>query len=164
MANVTDRASYHYLIQQDGSVVMGVPVRANLRNIPPRTPRSEYAAHTAGFNSWSVGVALCGMMEAVPGGPYGPHPITEAQTLEMCRFVGQLCRDWDLTVDTTSVFHHAEAQTVHGRRQSGKWDITELPWARDVPAGEVGLWLRARIHLSKVGPPELRPVTDPPAA
>ena len=158
-ANAVDRRSYHYLIQQDGSVVMGVPVKRNLRSIPRGTPRSEYAAHTAGLNSWSVGVALCGMRGAEQGGPYGPDPITEPQVLAMCSFVGQLCRDWGLRVDADTVFHHAEAQTVHGRPQSGKWDITELPFASDVPTGEVGLWLRARIYLAKVGPPELRPVT-----
>jgi N-acetyl-anhydromuramyl-L-alanine amidase AmpD len=161
-ANAVDRQSYHYLVQQDGSVVQGVSVAKNLRNIPPRTPRSEYAAHTAGFNSWSVGVALCGMRGAVPGGPYGPDPITESQVMAMCGLVGQLCRDWDLDVDADTVFHHAEAQTIHGRPQAGKWDITEIPFAPDVPPDEVGLWLRARIYLAKVGPPEIRPVLHQP--
>lgn len=162
-ANAVDRSRYHYLVQQDGSVVMGVPVEANMRSIPKGTPRSEYAAHTGGMNSWSVGVALCGMFEAKEGGPYGPHPITASQTDAACALVARLCAAWGLPVTADTVFTHAEAWSLHGVQEAkGKWDINVFPWEPDRP--DTGFTLRSWIngHMMDVPEPELRDVRDVP--
>lgn len=142
-ASVYEREHYHYLIEGDGTVVEGVPVAANLRTLQPG---DTYAAHTRALNSYSVGVAFCGMHGAQPGGPYGVFPLLEAQVREGCIFVGYLCHLWDLPVTPETVFTHAEAERLHGVKQVGKWDIDVLPFALDLSPQAVGDWLRERIH------------------
>ena len=159
MASHHDRTFYHYLTQQDGRTVSGVPIGANLRDIPRGTPITEYAAHTRGLNSWSVGWALCGMAGAKPGGPYGPHPITAKQMDAALDEIAAFMRAWKLPVGTGTLFTHAEAQSIHGVRQAGKWDITELPWDQSVK--DVGEWIRGEVRRRLV-PVELREVRLPP--
>ena len=158
-ANASDLTSYHYVTQQDGRTVTGVPLKGNLRSIPPGTPRSEYAAHTRGLNSWSAGWALCGMMGAKQGGPYGPHPITEKQTLAALDEIAAFMRGWGMDVTKDTLFTHAEAQSIHGKPQSGKWDILEFPWDRTIK--NPGEWIRSQVR-DRLIPVELREVRLPP--
>ena len=158
-ATELERRHYHYLTQQDGTTVSGVDIGWNLRSIPRGAPRSEYAAHTRGMNSWSVGWALCGMMGAKPGGPYGPHPITAKQVDAALDEVAAFMRAWRLPPGRGTLFTHAEAESIHGHPQPGKWDITELPWDRSVK--DVGEWIRGEVRRRLV-PVELREVRLPP--
>jgi hypothetical protein len=157
------RHSYHYEVDQEGRIYDHVPVAQNMRRIVSGSP---HAAHVWMYNSWSVGVALSGMHRAKPGGPYGPWPIREDQTMAMCSFVGRLCTEWGLPVDVDHVMTHWEVNAVHGQSRSGPWDITALPWDESIPPEEVGGWLRVRILESmEIRPlrvrPELREIPAP---
>lgn len=143
-----DLKSYHYLVSQGGEPFMGVEVAANMRQIRPGTPTSEYAAHTRGMNSFSVGVALCGMSQAIEGGPFGPYPIQRAQVDAFAAFVAELCHEWDLLPTVGTVFSHYEAQSIHGVPQEKKWDITVLPWLPRLMKSEVGDFLRLLVRGS----------------
>lgn len=137
-----EQRHYHYLIERDGTVVEGVPVARNMRQIGKDL---NYAAHTRGMNSYSVGVAFCGMWHAVQGETDGPYPLTESQVEAGCRFVGHLCRTWGIVVTGDTVFTHPEAERIHRVKQNAKWDLDRLPWRPDdTPEGNAQ-WLRSRI-------------------
>lgn len=156
-----DLAHYHYVIAQSGEVFTGVPVEQNMRTL---VDGDEYAKHTKGMNSYAVGVALAGMNGAKEGGPYGDHPITEGQMDAACWFVGQLCRAWDLPVSPATVFSHAEAESLHGVKQAGKWDITVLPWDETVSPTEVGEYIRGRVEMFAAQPERQHPSFGVPEA
>lgn len=141
-----DLRHYHWLCQRNGTIVNGVSLEKNLRQLKPW---HEYAAHTWRFNSWSAGFAYCGMMDAKQGGTMGPYPIVKSQVLIGCDFIAQKMSEWDIEVTEDTVFTHWEAQEIHGVRQRGKWDITVLPWAPNIKEDEVGPWLRSHIQKYK---------------
>lgn len=143
VASTDERTHYHYLAQSDGQIVSGVPVANNMRQLARGSV--DYAAHTRGFNSFSVGMAACGMMGAIQGGDLGRFPLLEGQVKSLCRFAGYCCRLWDLPVTQDTVFTHAEAPRLHGVSQAGKWDIDVLPWLPDLTPEQVGQWLRAQV-------------------
>lgn len=146
-ASAFEREHYHYLVQQDGSVVAGVPVALNMRTCGPGVP---YAAHTRGFNSFSVGVSFCGMLGAIQGKSHGRYPLTEPQVEAGCAFIAKLCAAWGLAPTVEQVFTHAEAQRIHGRAQAWKWDIDVLPWREATPE-ENGKYLRDRVAAHMTG-------------
>ena len=144
-----DLRAYHYCVSQSGEVFMGVPVERNMRQIPVTDPRSAYAAHTARLNSYSVGVALCGMRDAKPDGTLGPYPITRDQTYAAMAFVAELCDAWSLPVSSSTVFTHWEAEHLHGVKQAGKFDITVIPWLPRMERTTVGGYLRMIVRGSE---------------
>lgn len=85
--NRVDLSAYHFVVDGHGRVHAGVPVAANMRGIPGNTTTSEYGAHCARMNSFSVGVSYAAMAGARKGGTYGPSPLTEAQFLAGLEFV-----------------------------------------------------------------------------
>lgn len=159
-ATQNDRKHYHYLIDQTGAVVEGFPrVHANCRNLSPSDPAwshdhpDGYAAHVRAFNSWSVGVSLCGMLDAEEGRDLGPHPLVRAQAGVLPAMLAILCHHFGLWPTQDRVMTHEEVQRLHGIDQPGKWDVRWLP----VPSGEtlvgdeVGPWIRARVAEEMVG-------------
>lgn len=143
-----DLKAYHYVVAQWGGIFEGVPVAKNMRLLKPTD--DDYAAHTRGFNSFSVGVSLCGMKGAVEGGDLGPHPITRDQTYAACQFVAECCEAWALPVSAATVFTHWEAQAIHNVPQKGKWDITVIPWLPRLGKRAAGEYLRTLVRGSKV--------------
>ena len=76
VASYLDRQHYHLIVEGDGNLVRGdQPISANQAPI-----RGNYAAHTLGCNSGSIGISLASMAGAVesPWNP-GTHPTTADQ-------------------------------------------------------------------------------------
>jgi N-acetyl-anhydromuramyl-L-alanine amidase AmpD len=142
-ANALDRRYYHYLIQGDGSIVQGdYTPEDNLE-----TADGRYAAHVKNANTGAIGVALCGMLGAVES-PFNPgqYPITEEQWIVACEMISGLCKRYAIPVTPSTVLTHAEVQGTLKIAQSGKWDITRLPWEPGiVGATAVGDHLRQMI-------------------
>lgn len=156
-----DRRHYHMLIgwdaeQEDVHWYRGVPLQNNCRQLSGDDPTfSEehpegYAAHTRHFNSFSMGIALCGMRGATqhPFEP-GPSPIRAPQVEALIEAAAAAGHLYGLAASPDRMFTHWEADAVHNVTQRGKWDITVLPdssggW-RDLPPRKVGSWLRRRI-------------------
>lgn len=154
VASSHDRERYHFLIQES-AIVPGVPVERNLRSLVGlpgyhTNPLSGYAAHTAGMNSWSIGVAACGMLGAEDLRPDGDvHPgaeaLTEQQMTVLYSWVAAICLKYGLDASNPAdVFTHYEAQAIHGVPQAGKWDVTWLP-GENFTRDEVGPIIRERI-------------------
>jgi hypothetical protein len=161
--NATDLRAYHYVISGKGKVHEGMhPVAANMVQVGSAAP---YAKHTAGMNSYSVGVAFAGMAGAQEKGPYGQFPLLRDQVIAGCTFVAELCHAWDLPVTPETVHTHAEAHWRHGVAQRGKWDIDVLPWAphltREEVADTLRQWIRDSMPIAIVEPPTIHPPSVP---
>jgi len=123
-ASALDRIHYHYLIQNDGSTVLGTHQPMDNLN----TKDGNYAAHTLNANTGRIGVAMCGMMGAVER-PFmaGASPITWGQVNALCALLADLCRRYQIPVTRQTVLSHAEVQPTLGIAQKGKWDVAWLP-------------------------------------
>lgn len=136
-ANDGERKSYHYLIQPD-SVLTGIfPILANR---PPLLP-GRYAAHTANFNNNSIGVAMCGMLNAVPRN-FGRFPLTETQWDTCIELCAELLHFFKLPVSERTLLGHCEVQRVYGKNQQGRWDPwfenKNWPWSRGRNPKQIG--------------------------
>lgn len=145
-----ERTRYHYLVTQPtGYVVPGVPVALNMRRI---SRAARYAAHTGGMNSFSVGLAFCGMLGAGRGRRFGRYPLAEHQVRRGLAFVAFACRLWGLDpANPAHLFTHHEAWTLHrvkGAANDAKWDVNELAFAPELAPDQVGDWLRAECRAT----------------
>lgn len=142
-ASHLDRQHYHFIVQQDGSIIPGDhPPEDNLN-----TRDGDYAAHTLNANTGRIGVAMCGMMGAQER-PFkaGGAPITWGQVNALCGLLADLCRRYSIPVTRQTVLSHAEVQPTLGIAQRGKWDVAWLPGMAAVGAPvEIGDRIRADV-------------------
>lgn len=138
-----DRVHYHFLIGGDCAVVRGQ--RSVVDNMS--TTDGVYAAHTAGCNTGSVGVAVCAMRDARES-PFdsGPCPMTQEQWETMARLTAELCRVYRLDVTEKTVLGHGEVERLLGIKQRGKWDPMKLPWIPAAGSVTVGNMFRAAVR------------------
>jgi hypothetical protein len=150
--NSIDAEHYHFIVNQDGSVLTCKhPISKNFNVSGPTT---SYAAHTKGTNIRAIGVSCAGMMNAVKGGPSsfraGKYPLTQVQISALVRLVARLARAHGIPISRTTVLSHAEVQETLGHPQDDKWDYTWLPVDpyrahANFNAVKVGDYLRLRI-------------------
>ncbi len=143
--------SYHLCLRgsDDVEVVATHDLRANMRDLRGGEP-GAYAAHVAGRNSWSVGIAVCAMGGATPA-DFGRWPITPAQVDALARVAGIVARAY--AVPFEAIRTHAEAALDDGYFGAGgddcRWDIARLePRAEPLAPAEataIGNFLRRRI-------------------
>lgn len=122
-ASSLDKDHYHILIAADGTLVRGNPsIRQNQAPVG-----KDYAAHTLGCNSGSIGVSLCCMALAKES-PFdaGTAPMTRTQWEKLPHVLADLCRRYAIPVAPKTVLSHAEVQKTLGIQQRGKWDIARL--------------------------------------
>lgn len=124
-----DKRHYHLIIDQEGQVHRG----SYLISDNDDTSDQEYAAHTRGFNTHRVGVALSGMINARerPFDP-GPYPIKPLQWDVLIEVCARLAHHYDWPITEQVFTFHSRVQQVHGVQQLGKWDISVLPWDRSM--------------------------------
>jgi hypothetical protein len=115
---------------------------------------SEYAAHTSGRNSFSAGIAVCGMREAQPA-DFGMFPLREEMVGALCEVAARLCAFYQIKIDAASLMTHAEAALQDGYFGTGteeRWDLARLaPSPAPLGAAEAiaaGDYLRERIRLA----------------
>jgi N-acetyl-anhydromuramyl-L-alanine amidase AmpD len=137
-----DRAHYHILIDGDGKLHRGThAIAAN-----ESTGDGDYAAHTRGANTRSIGISMCCMAGAreMPFAP-GSAPMTRAQWDAMVDVAAQLCRAYGIAVSPATVLGHGEVQKNIGAPQKGKWDPMKLPFAASLTKTQVGAKLREEV-------------------
>lgn len=143
-ASAVDKMHYHFIVEQDGTIVLGDhPVTAN-EKIARGAP---YAAHTRGANTGAIGIGLSGMAGATES-PFnaGKYPITQKQFDAACQLAAVLCEFYSIEVGPKTTLTHAEVQKNLGIRQRSKWDYTRLPWSNIRGAAEIGKLVRAQIE------------------
>lgn len=146
--------AYHFCIAagDDGApiVVATHDIRANMRDV--RGEDAAYAAHTAGRNSFALGLAICGMGGAEPE-EFGAYPLRDDMVAAACELAARACAAYAIEIAAARVMTHAEAALEDGYFGSGpdeRWDIARLSPSADplVPddARRTGDLLRARIR------------------
>lgn len=146
--------AYHFCVAlgADGVplVVATHDVRANMRDV--RAGLVPYAAHTAGRNSFALGLAICAMAGAEPG-DFGRFPLRDDLVDACCEFAAHACVAYGIVIDATTVLTHAEAALADGYfgcEPDERWDIARLvPSATPLEADDArrtGELLRARIR------------------
>ena len=145
--------AYHYCVSGAREVLVHHThdLRENMRDVR-LDPSLPYAAHTAGRNSWSIGVSIAAMRDAVPA-DFGAFPLTEPQLDAMCRVAAALARFYGIGVD--AIRTHAEAALDDGyfgagtRDEHRRWDIARLRPSPEpllpVEATVTGDWFRERV-------------------
>ena len=122
-ASSLDKEHYHFLIEgaSPPQVIHGkYAVKEN-----DNTGDGFYAAHVRGWNTQSIGVAICAMAGAQERGPYGRFPITTAQFTLAIALCADLCRYYKISPE--NVMSHFEVPLRGGPKQAGKWDISVVP-------------------------------------
>ena len=118
-----DREHYHIIWGGDG-----IPVRGDHAISDNVTAGDgDYAAHTGGCNTGSIGVSLACMAGAVES-PFdtGRFPMTARQWDAMIEASPSSASSTGFPVTPQTVLSHAEVQKTLGIRQRGKWDFTRL--------------------------------------
>jgi hypothetical protein len=144
-------SSYHFCIRgvSDIEVVQTHDLRANMRDLRVN-PAGPYAAHTLGRNSWSVGIAVCGMAGARPS-DFGRFPLLDEQVGALCEVARTIADAYRIPL--AAIRTHAEAALEDGYFGADdddlRWDVARLE-PRSTPLAEseatvTGDILRARI-------------------
>lgn len=109
--------------------------------------RTRYAAHTAGGNTSSIGVAICGMLGFVDMHHIGDYPIKPVQAEACYDLCAKLCRKYNIPVQKNTVLTHYEFGRQHPYTKSkGKPDIMYLAPNPSLCANEIGDYMRAKIQ------------------
>lgn len=120
--------AYHFCLSGASDLLVHAThdLRANMREIA-RAPHEPYAAHTAGRNSFTIGLAICAMDGAGPS-DFGLFPLTGAQIEAMCTFAAALVARYGIA--TANVRTHAEAALDDGyfgaQSDDVRWDIARI--------------------------------------
>ena len=141
-ASAIDKQHYHILVQGDGTLVRGDhSIDDNVS-----TKDDDYAAHTRGMNTKSIGVSACCMLDARenPLQP-GPFPLLKDQWLTMAAVTAELCKFYGIKVTPTTVLGHGEVQKLLHIAQKGKWDPLVLPWNPKLTKTQVGNLFREEV-------------------
>jgi hypothetical protein len=143
--------AYHFCLRGAAEIVVVQThdLRANMRDLRAAAAGS-YAAHTLGRNSWSIGIAVCGMAGAVPS-DFGRFPLVAAQIDALCVVARTLADAYGIPL--AAIRTHAEAAVEDRYFGAGdddlRWDIARLaPRPEPLAEGEAaatGDALRARI-------------------
>lgn len=121
-----DKEHYHAILGMQGGklqVVRGDHAIAD----NDRTGDGDYAAHVAGINTGSIGLAVACMAGAVKGKP-GRYPLTELLWERLAQAAAECCHAYGIPVTPQTVLQHGEVERNLGKPQSGKWDVCWLPW------------------------------------
>jgi hypothetical protein len=142
-ANDFEKEHYHFLIEGDGTVVKGRHSIAD--NVS--TQDGNYAAHVAGANTGSIGIAACCMAGARQT-PFqgGSHPMTEVQFKKMAEVAAELCKFYQIEVTPRTVLGHGEVEINLGKPQGGKWDAMVTPWNTGLNITQVGDFFRTLVR------------------
>ncbi len=120
---------------------------------------SEYAQHTGGMNSFSIGISFAGMKYCVSAQRPGPCALAGSQVLAGLRFTAACCVAWGLDPPNPArCFHRREVWELHGikgTQNHHKIDINLLSLLPQLKPNETGPWPRSRT-AEFLHPPSLR--------
>jgi len=144
--NETDKSDYHYLVDNFGKVYQ-YPTLQHKPEDNENCKDDNYAHHTGGGNTGSIGVSMCGMMNFKNKLNVGKFPITGAQfeaTMQLC---AELAKKYNIEITPETILTHYEFGQKHKDTTSfGKIDIVFIPTYPHVAKDDVGSFIRSKIH------------------
>lgn len=140
--NSVDKQHYHIVIDGDGIIHKGNHAIKDNEKIVG----DNYAAHTKGTNTCSIGVSIAGMLNATEK-DFGKYPIKKEQLDVLIKVLKELVSHYGIAVTDKTVLSHAEVQTNLGIKQNGKIDICVFPWDSKNynTAKKCGDYIRAKV-------------------
>ena len=138
-----DKEHYHFIVDGDNKLFHGDHTVAD----NDTASDNDYAAHTRGCNTKSIGVSVACMAGAIER-PFkeGRYPMKRDQWRTMAQVVAELCIHYRIPVTPQTVLGHGEVQRILGIAQSGKWDPMVLPWSPSLTSEQVGNMFRAEVQ------------------
>lgn len=149
MPNEHELNCYHYLIGSKGEVYHGSHKPEDNENCND----GNYAAHTGGGNTGSIGIAACGMFGFKDRQDVGDYPLTAVQCERLFKLVAEVAKKYKINITPQTVMTHYEFGIQHPNTDSkGKIDIIYLPPFPTVKQSEVGDYIRnkAKWYSSKI--------------
>lgn len=141
-----EKQYYHYLIDKDGRVYSGLYAPED--NLDCND--GNYAAHTGGGNTGSIGVSMCSMYGFRSPENVGQFPITAIQFEACMKLCSELCKKYSLDVNPQTVMTHYEFGQRNPKTSSyGKIDIIYLPPYPWVAKNDIGSFIRSKIRWYK---------------
>lgn len=147
--NSVEKERYHYLIGYERlPEERGVIHRGKYRpedNID--CTDGEYAAHTGGGNTGSIGVAICAMLAYRDIKHIGNYPIKPVQMEKCYELCAMLCNKYNIQISKNTVMTHYEFGRKNPHTTSrGKPDIMYLSSNPSLPSGKIGEFIRGKIE------------------
>ena len=142
--NACDLEHYHYLVDGCGEIFKGKYKPED--NID--CTDENYARHTGGGNTNSIGVAICGMLGFKNERNVGNYPITLVQFERTMKLCAEILNKYGLSPN--SLLTHYEFGQAHPTTTSyGKIDIIHIPPYPAVTRHEVGNFIRSKVKWYK---------------
>ena len=139
--NQNELLHYHYLIDNEGGLHNGIFSPEDNINCYD----GQYAAHTGGGNTNSIGIAFCGMRGFVSSSDVGFYPLTKIQCEAGWKLGAELCREYKIS-DIKKVQTHYGFGQRHPKTESyGKIDITWLPYGTQMKVSEYEKFIRNKV-------------------
>ncbi len=140
--NSAEIRCYHFLIDKDGKIIKG--------KFAPECNRQcvlgNYAAHTGGGNTCSIGVAICAMHGFKNKFNCGHYPITPVQFETTMNLCAKLAKKYSIPITPDTVMTHYEFGIKHPDTSSaGKIDITYIPPYPWIDKNDCGTFIRSKI-------------------
>ena len=123
--NLTDKQHYHFVIDNYGKVFPGKFKPENNE----KCITNQYAAHTGGGNTGSIGIAFCGMLGFKNKKQAGDFPLTLKQIEKGFSLGAELIIKYNINInDKLSVqTHYGFGKRNPKTTSAGKIDIIYLP-------------------------------------
>lgn len=139
----TDFNCYHFLADKNGQIFKG--------NYKPEDnldcTDGHYAAHTGGFNTGSIGIALCSMWGYKSPKAPGDYLFTRVQAEAAFAYCATLLKKYSLKLSSDTVMTHYEVGKMFPKSSSaGKIDITYIPWERTISADKAADYIRNKVR------------------
>lgn len=145
--NGHDLQCYHFLVDSNGRIHNGIyaPENNAICN------KGNYAAHTGGGNTGSIGVSMCGMAGFKNKNDTGKYPITPKQFESTMKLCAELSLKFKIPVTPTNIMTHYEFGIKNPDTSSaGKIDITFIPSYPWVDKNDVGSFIRSKIKWYRI--------------
>lgn len=136
--------SYHYAVTNTGGVIP-----CNHRPEDNENCQDDnYAPHTGGGNTGSIGVSMLGMYYTKGQSPKdSKYPLTKKQCEATFKLVADLCKKYNIAVSPDTVMTHYEFGKKNPKTTSaGKPDITYLAPYPDIKPQDCGTFIRTKVN------------------
>ena len=138
-----DFEHYHFLVLKNGDILKGKYTPEDNLNCND----GHYAAHTGGFNTGSIGIALCAMYGYKNPKNPGNYPFLRVQGEAMWAYCATLLKKYGLKpLKDTVLTHYEVGKMLPNSTSAGKIDISFIPYEPLITADEAGDYIRNKVR------------------
>lgn len=138
-----DFEHYHFLVLKNGDILKGKYTPEDNLNCND----GHYAAHTGGFNTGSIGIALCAMYGYKDPKNPGNYPFLRVQGEAMWAYCATLLKKYGLKpLKDTVLTHYEVGKMLPNSTSAGKIDISFIPYEPLITADEAGDYIRNKVR------------------